>query len=378
MSGLYVHVPFCASRCPYCAFFSIPDPPPRLSEAYVAALCRELEALDPDGKNVRETLYIGGGTPTHVPSNQLELLLSNIFTINIFSGEYEATVEANPRSLDDERLAVLTGGGINRLSLGIQSFNTGTLRHLGRSHDGPEARRAIERSRRAGVENVGIDLMYGAPGQTRADWKRDLSEAVAFSPEHISLYGLSLEEDTPFFELARRAELRLPGESEALDMYRLACDLLGEEGYHHYEISNWARPGRECRHNLDCWRLVPYDGAGAAAHGFRRDPVPVRYGNVASVGEYIDLAERGVLPRAFEEPAGEKQLAGEAVMLGLRVLAGIDRAAFREEFGGAPDEVFAEAFDRGFAEGWLREERGCIRLTFSGIIFSNEIFQLLF
>jgi oxygen-independent coproporphyrinogen-3 oxidase len=378
MSGLYVHVPFCASRCPYCAFVSIASPPPRLTEAYVEAIGKELEIPGPGRKDIRETLYIGGGTPTHLTSKMLELLISNILIKNTFSDSFEATIEATPRSLDAERLAALSAGGINRLSLGVQSFSDGTLRALGRTHDAAEGRRALEKARNAGVENIGIDLIYGAPGQTPADWRRDLLEALALSPEHISLYGLSVEEDTRFFELSLREELPLPAEGDALDMYRLACDLLGTEGYRHYEISNWAQPGRECRHNMDCWRLVPYDGVGAAAHGFRRDPAPLRYGNVENVEAYIDLVGRGVSPRAFEEPAEGNRLAGEAAMLGLRVLDGIDREDYRTDFGSLPEELFPEAFGLGFSEGWLEEKRGRIRLTFAGIIFSNEIFQLLF
>lgn len=345
---------------------------------YVRALGQNIARLAGGARESRQTLYIGGGTPTALPSKLLEYMLSNILDLNGFMSFNEATIEANPRSLTRQKLEVIGDSCINRLSIGIQSFRDPVLGRLGRAHTGDESRSAVDLARRMGVDNISIDLIYGVPGQSLRDWESDLREAVAVAPDHISLYGLTVEEGTPFEALEKRGDLSLPAEEEIVDMYRLAWDLLGEEGWNRYEFSNWALPGRECRHNLDCWRLSDYDGAGVAAHGFRRRPTPLRYGNVEDVEEYIARAAAGRELRAFTEELDERTVAAEGLMLGLRTAEGIDLSSYTGEFGLPPDMLFSEALQLGRRNGWLIEEQGLLRFSFEGVIFSNEVFQLLF
>jgi len=347
-------------------------------ERYLRGLALELDAL-PGGKGRPvDTLYVGGGTPTLLDEGQLDFLFGAIRSAVSLDGDAEITVEANPGTIDKGKANRLRELGVNRISLGVQSFDDGLLRRLGRIHDAAGAREAFEILRGAGFGNVSIDLIYGLPGQTLSVWERDLEEALALRPEHISLYGLTVEEGTPLAEEERTGGLDLPGENETANLYLRADSLAGGAGYEHYEISSWSLSGHPSRHNLGCWRMRDYYGAGAGAHSFRHAPEGVRSGNVDDVGKYLRRVEDGRSPEAFREELSSQTLAAETLMLGLRLREGVDIESFVGEFGTDPVKLFPEALNLGTERGWLERGPGRLRLTVEGMLFSDEIFLRLF
>jgi oxygen-independent coproporphyrinogen-3 oxidase len=376
--GLYVHIPFCVRKCGYCNFLSVARPGGDLVERYLRGLALELEAF-PGGKGRPvDTLYVGGGTPTLLDEGQLDFLFGAIRSAVSLDGDAEITVEANPGTIDKGKADRLRELGVNRVSLGVQSFDDGLLHRLGRIHDAAGAREAFGILRGAGFGNVSIDLIYGLPGQTLSRWGRDMEEALALRPEHLSLYGLTVEEGTPLAGEQRAGKLNLPGESETANLYLRADSLADEAGYDHYEISSWSLPGRQSRHNLGCWGMRDYYGAGAGAHSFRHAPEAVRSGNVEDVAEYLRRVEAGDRPEAFRERLPDKTLAGETLMLGLRLREGVDRGSFSEEFGADPVDLFPEALSLAAEKGWLERGADRLRLTVEGMLFSDEIFIRLF
>ncbi len=378
MAGLYVHIPFCASRCPYCDFNSLPSPRRDTMARYCSALERELALLAAPAVPAPKTVYLGGGTPTFLPGRLLASLFDTLRREFSLGGSVEVTVEANPGTVGRDRARQLIELGVNRVSLGVQSFDDRLLERLGRTHTSREARDAVDVLREGGLANLGIDLIYGLPGQGLREWERDLQQALEAGPEHLSLYSLTVEDGTPFARQHRSGRLRLPPEGAVVEMYRLACRLLADHGYEHYEISNWSKRGRRCRHNEDCWRGESYYGAGAGAHGFLRDPAPLRYGNVRDVASYISSLSGGAAPREFEEAPDGRTLAAELLMLGLRMLEGVDIHAFSEALGGPPEDLFPEALKLGLERRWLLESGGRLRFSDEGILFSNEVFLRLF
>ena len=309
--GLYVHIPFCRAKCAYCDFNSYAGLE-HLFAPYVRALAREIELAGRRHPLQAQTIYLGGGTPTVLPLDLLgEVLAACRRAFQVPEGA-EVTVEANPGTVDGDYLAGLLSLGINRLSLGVQSFDEGELRLLGRIHTAREAVEACHLAREVGFDNLNLDLIYGIPRQTLAGWRETLRQALDLHPDHLSLYALTLEEHTPLAQRIARGEVPAPDDDLAAEMYVLAEETLAEAGYVHYEISNWARPGRQCRHNLTYWRNQPYLGFGAGAHSYFRG---VRWWNVSSPEEYIarlmqgpepavmEAGERGPFPNAFSSPA---------------------------------------------------------------------------
>jgi oxygen-independent coproporphyrinogen-3 oxidase len=378
VAGLYLHIPFCLSKCRYCSFNSRPSPGREGTERYTAALAVEIDRLADRGGPLIDTVYFGGGTPAILGPNDFSTLFSSLRSRVALDRDAEITVEANPGSLDRGRAGNLLSLGVNRISLGVQSFSDPILRRLGRGHTAAEAGEAFHLLRETGFGNIGLDLIYGLPGQEDADWESSLDTALSLRPEHLSLYGLSVEEGTPFAEDEERGDLDLPTEEEVIGMYRLACVKAGEAGYEHYEISNWARPGYQSRHNRNCWTMDEYYGAGAGAHSFLRSPVAARYRNVSDFTVYTRAIERGESPVENREDLSPATVIGEALMLGLRLLDGVDREHFRREWGGAPAELFPEGVAFGLNQGWLEEAGQRLRLTAEGLLFADEIFLRLF
>lgn len=384
--GLYVHIPFCLQKCRYCDFLSAPAAP-ATQERYLAALRRETELTSrrPELAGRRfTTLYIGGGTPTALPAQSVAELVdlclrSFRFVSGTGSGEPEVTVEANPGTVTPDGLARLRDAGVNRLSLGVQALDDRQLGLLGRIHTAQDARAAYAAARAAGFANINIDLMFGLPGQTLATWEKTLAEVIALGPEHISTYSLIVEEGTPFGELRARGELALPGEEIEAAQYERAIEWLTAAGYRHYEISNFARPGYEARHNLIYWHNDEYLGLGLGAWScLASSPAGglIRDANPRDLEVYWGALERGALPprEDGEAPSRRREMAETAIM-GLRLIEGIDLRAFAERFGVELDEAFPGVRARLVAEGLAETVDGRFRLTGRGVLVANRAWE---
>lgn len=372
MLGIYVHVPFCASRCSYCDFATAAYDEASAGR-YLAALGREFAASSPLlGKARVDTLYLGGGTPPALGATSLARLLAAAASRFAVAPEAEVTCEANPESLSPAVLDALTANGVNRLSLGIQTFAPDILKILGRRHDGEQAEDAYWRARRVGFENVSVDMMYGLPGQSARRWEEDLDRALALKLEHVSIYALTLEPGVPL-ERDRAAHVFPSGDEQAA-MYYDAVDALTAAGFVHYEISNFARPGRECRHNVKYWRDDEYVGFGPSAAGFRAGG---RYRNPASLEEYCAAAAAGRWPLADAEPSDPYRDMRTSAVMGLRLTAGIDAAAFERRTGINPKVYYEKELAELVAAGLLEVDDDNVRLTRAGLFLSDEVFASL-
>lgn len=381
--ALYVHVPFCQQKCPYCDFNSFAGMD-ALHRPYARALMAEMARLAAQREWQVETIFVGGGTPTVLPLAALAQVLEAARTTFSAPAGAEVTVEANPGTVDEAYLAGLRAAGANRLSLGAQSFHDDELRLLGRIHSAAEVDVAFRAARRAGFENLNLDLLFGLPGQPLARWRSSLERALALGPEHLSLYSLTVEAGTPFADWIAAGDLPAPDDDLAADMYELAQEILSRAGYAHYEISNWARRNSlglplACRHNLVYWRNRPYLGVGAGAHagwGGRR------WRNLSRPHHYVAVAalEGGELPWQRPVVAGveaidESLAMGETMMLGLRLLEeGVSLAGFEKRFGRSLRDVYGDEI-AALEEGGLLEclpDR--VRLTRRGRLLGNQAF----
>jgi putative oxygen-independent coproporphyrinogen III oxidase len=326
--GLYVHVPFCKTKCPYCDFYSvtslssIPD--------WLTAIKREM-LLYRDRFSRFDSLYLGGGTPSLLPDRSLADLLHYLRSHFLFAGDTEFTVEVNPDDIHSSKLAALRDLGVNRISLGVQSFDDEDLRFLKRRHTADQAVKAIDGFKDAAFAKVGLDLMYGLPGQTESSWLKTLEQAVSFNPEHISCYQLTVEERTPFGMLQARGEMKPTDEETGSSFFVLTSAFLEEKGYLHYEISNFAR-GEEnlCRHNLKYWQRAPYLGLGPSAHSYQDG---ARWWNLRDLEGYCQALERGKPPVAGSETLAPEQVYLETILLGFRTRDGVKREIFRNRPG---------------------------------------------
>ena len=322
--GFYVHVPFCQSKCPYCDFYSITDT--SLIPAYLSALEKEAQRHQ-DAFPVFDTLYLGGGTPTLLDGAQLGALVDNLRRHFHFAADTEFTIEANPDDLTAEKLRLFKDLGVNRVSLGVQSLNDAELRFLGRRHTARRARRALSLARAAGFANLGVDLIYGLPGQQEETWIRTLEQVLEFSPEHLSCYQLTLAPDTPLGRRAARGELKPLGEEEERAFFLLTARFLADRGFIQYEVSNFAREKRcFCRHNLKYWRHAPYLGLGPGAHSFNGSR---RWWNHGELKRYHAALAADAAPVAGEETLTPSQLRLESLYLGFRSLDGVDLELIR-------------------------------------------------
>lgn len=371
--GLYVHVPFCIRKCSYCDFVSIPLEDGLVSR-YIRALHREMEmraaGLSPEDRAV-DTIYIGGGTPTCLSGEDLAGILEGIFSRFIVDGGAEITVEANPGTVDGDKLASLKSAGANRLSLGFQACQPGLLNTLGRIHSYPEAVASFREARRAGFGNINVDLIFGIPGQTPGQWRQCLEAAVFLGPDHVSAYGLQLEEGTPLYRMVRDGTLDPCPEDLEAEMYLDLIETLTGHGYVHYEVSNFALPGRFCRHNLRYWQNRAYLGLGPAAHsclGGRRSA------NDPSLNGYLAKLEAGLAPSCREEDTGPETEMSETVFLGLRLTEGLDVEGFRERFGKSIDDVYPGRIDRLAGLGLVERAGSRLRLTRRGLMLGNVVF----
>ncbi|MCL4458349.1 MAG: radical SAM family heme chaperone HemW [Chloroflexi bacterium] len=381
--ALYIHIPFCLKKCTYCDFNSYVGLC-GLKEGYVEALRREVsivaqmlrtepyQSLLPMG-----TIYFGGGTPSLLDTRQIAHILTTCQRLLGSADDIEITLEANPGTINRSYLHRLRSLGINRLSLGIQSFDDTLLRLLGRTHTTREALLSYEFSRSAGFDNVNLDLIYGLPGQDLSRWEADLRRAVSLAPDHLSLYSLTLEPDTPLGYAVHSGQIALPVDDTVAEMYELAEHLLEEYGYEHYELSNWARlcpdHPKRCRHNLVYWYNEPYVGLGAGAHSClgRR-----RYYNVLWPPEYVENIRHNRSAVAHLEHIDVRLEMTETIILGLRLSEGLSVDRFEERFHQRLQDIYGEAIQQAEGLGLLSTEQNYLRLTARGRLLSNEVFVL--
>ena len=366
--GLYIHIPFCKAKCAYCDFYSLAHSEEKM-DAYVAALLHHLEEVAPRAAGMQvDTVYFGGGTPSYLGAARLCRILQTVLRRYDVARDAEITLEANPDSAGDwKELRKLRRAGFNRLSLGVQSTDDALLRRIGRVHTYEQVQQAVTAVRKAKFTNLSLDLIYGLPGQTMEDWQRTLADAVALGPEHLSCYGLKLEEGTPLWQ--QRQTLTLPDDDAQADMYLYTVAALGGMGYEQYEISNFAKPGKESRQNLKYWRMEEYAGFGPGAHS---DFGGVRYGYVRDIDSYI--AGRLVLSESETDSTLARDY--EYVMLSLRTAAGIDRQTFEKRYRQRfqPMEALFEQYEKA---GLASRTEGGWRLTPKGFLVSNSIITAL-
>ena len=368
--SLYIHVPFCRRKCPYCSFVSY-DYREADIPLYLSALKNEL--IRRAGGECIRSIYFGGGTPSLLPAEHIGDLLSAISSLFTVDEAAEITIEANPGTVNEAYLTSIRKLGANRLSLGVQSMNDRELALLGRIHTAAEAREAVRFARSSGFDNLSLDLIYGLPGQTLADWQHSLDEAIAMGPEHLSLYALTLEADTLMWRAAKEGSLPDIDPDLSADQYELAEDSLAAQGYGHYEISNWARPGHECRHNLTYWRNLPYLGVGVAAHSCLDGH---RMANTGSLDKYMaDFSGKlsPLLPELDEEIGPELALA-ETVILRLRLSEGVYADDIRHRFGIDILTHYGRQVEEMVVAGLMERTDGNIKLTRRGRLLSNEVF----
>lgn len=327
-AGLYMHVPFCLSKCGYCSFYSVASPD--LIPEFVKAISREM-AFYKSTQIPFDTIYIGGGTPSLLSIQQIDDILKSANDHFNIDWQTEITMEVNPGDVSLKYFQSLRKLGINRLNIGIQSFHDDLLKFLGRRHTAREAIAAMDKARQAGFDNIGIDLIYGVYGQDIKTWKETLNKALSFLPEHLSCYQLSLDQKAPLYEQYRKESLQLPAENEALNFFMNTSEILTVAGYIHYEVSNFARSeALRSKHNMKYWRHIPYLGLGPAAHSFcdRR-----RWWNTADVVAYIRSISKDKTPVGQSEELSVEQLAMEALFLGLRTQDGIDLGQYQARYG---------------------------------------------
>ncbi|MGL4739068.1 MAG: radical SAM family heme chaperone HemW [Cellulosilyticaceae bacterium] len=369
--GLYVHIPFCKMKCHYCDFLSFPKH--HDYESYVEALCQELANYGKRvlGVHTISSIFIGGGTPTVLPPFLLEKIGQTINASFTLEPDLEWTIEANPGTIVEEHAVVFKRIGINRVSLGLQAMQPCLLKKLGRIHSLDAWDESITILRKHGIKRINTDLMFSLPGQTLEDWQQTLSYVVDHDISHISAYALIIEEGTPFYDAYERGELILPDEEVDRQMYHYAQSYLGERGYEQYEISNWAKEGEACRHNILYWQQGNYIGAGLGAHGYLEGK---RYHNTTDMSSYIDARGRyDVL--VVEEEVITKQMAMEEFMfLGLRMRSGVDALDFNVRFGQTLMEVYGDVI-----EGWIKEKalihhNERVYLTDFGLDIANQVY----
>jgi oxygen-independent coproporphyrinogen-3 oxidase len=367
----YVHVPFCRHRCGYCNFTLIAGRDDLVS-AYLDALEVELAALG-EPREV-DTIFIGGGTPTHLTPPQLERLLALVQRWFPTTPGHEFSVEANPSDVDEARLDMLAAGGVTRISLGAQSFDLDKLRLLERDHDALTIHRAVDLARRRNLQ-ISLDLIFGTPGETVDAWRRDLQTAAALAPDHLSTYGLTFEKGTTFWSRRSRGELVSPGEERERELYLTAIDDLTAAGFEHYEVSNFAQPGGRCRHNEVYWAARGYYAAGPGAARYvngRRET------NHRSTTTWLARLRAGASPVGEHETLPPKHRAREALVLGLRrLIDGIDVRAFATEFGFDPYMLGGAELQRLLATGMLDDRDGRLRLTRDGLLIADWIWGRL-
>lgn len=364
--SLYIHIPFCKSKCWYCDFPSFCGKD-NLMESYIKALGEEI-----DSKVLQyniKTIFIGGGTPTYLSLEMLEQLKTHIKKLKLTS-DVEFTVECNPGTLDKEKLRLLKSMGVNRLSIGLQSYDDSLLKNIGRIHNVDEFLKNYEIARSIGFENINIDLMFALPNQTSEIWKESLIKVAKLNPEHISAYSLILEEDTKFYDFNNKGTLKLPEEDVERDMYESLLSILKDFGYNQYEISNFSKEGKECKHNIVYWSMGEYIGVGSSSASYIES---TRYKNVEGVEEYIQKINTNKETYKEKHQNLIKEDVEEFMFMGLRKIKGIEEREFLNRFSKDIDSYYKNIINKHINAKFLKREDGYLKFTSKGIQLSNYV-----
>lgn len=367
--SLYIHIPFCEQKCFYCDFpsFSRMD---NLRMDYIKALCKEIKIFkEKYAEYVIDTIFIGGGTPSVLQASELEIVLKEINTLNV-SKNVEFSMECNPGNLTEEKLRIMRKNGVNRISMGLQAKQNTLLKALGRIHDYDTFKENFILAKNNGFTNINVDLMFGLPNQKISDWKESLEEIISLNPSHISAYSLIIEEGTAFYKLYEADKLVLPSEEEEREMYHLTKTILEKAGFKQYEISNYAKEGFECKHNLAYWNMDNWIGLGSASASYVDG---VRSKNISNVKEYINsMIEYGeAIEENFNNTKNDDM--EEFMFMGLRKINGISEKEFKDRFKVDIDEIYSHVFKKYEKEELLKRKDGLIYLTAKGIEVSNII-----
>lgn len=366
MAGLYIHIPFCRSKCAYCDFVSFPHKED-LHAAYIDAVIKELKRYP---KEKIETIFIGGGTPSILKAELLERLVNAACAHFIFEDDPEFTIEANPCDLSKNTLSAFKGMGVNRLSIGLQSANDAELKMLGRAHNYAQFLDGYNTARNLGFNNINVDLISGLPNQSIECFEETLNKIVALNPEHISCYSLIIDDNTPLAKKINSGELPVPNEETDRQIYVLTRQVLAQHGYSRYEISNYAKPGRECRHNLNYWTCGSYIGLGVAASSYYNN---IRYTNIESPQNYIRRINQNESVIGEKEYISEKDQLFETIMLGLRLTSGIDRRAFKDKFRKDILYYFRITIERFVNQGLMEITEQHVKLTEKGLDLADSV-----
>ena len=373
-AGIYIHIPFCRTRCSYCDFATGAYDGP-LAERYIRAVAQEITAFRAEEGTIEaETVYFGGGTPSLLNPAQVERLLAAVRTRFRLTGDAEVTMEMNPGTVTREGLSEFRRLGVNRASFGAQTFDDDELRRLGRSHTVAETRRTFADLRGVGFDNISFDLIAGLPAQTLAAWSRNLDESLALSPPHLSLYLLEVHEGTPLAAQIARGAQPCPDDERAAEMYRLMVERLTAAGYEHYEISNFARPGYESRHNTKYWTGAPVYGFGCSAHSY--DGENLRWANERDAARYVELIEAAGSAVVETTQLEERAVRAEALFLGLRMMRGVDLRRHRTRFGADVRADYSYDLARLSEAGLIELREDMMKLTPTGALLSNEVFSV--
>lgn len=374
--GIYIHIPFCKQKCYYCDFVSYSNKCSEVKE-YIESLKKEIEEFDFSNYKVT-SIYIGGGTPSYIDSIYIVEILSELkekLKCNLIEfKDIEITIEVNPGTVDAKKLNDYKKLGINRLSIGLQSTKNDILKKIGRIHTYQEFLEIYKLARETGFKNINIDLMIGIPGQKIGDLKNTLQNIIKLEPEHISVYSLIIEENTPIEKMLENGEIKLPDEDLERNMYWYVKNTLELNGYNHYEISNFAKLGKESRHNLNCWNQEEYIGFGVAAHSYLNG---IRFSNTINVEEYIQHIENNRKEEniQIEESQSLEDKKNEFMMLGFRKIQGVDIARFKEKFIDNPIFLYREKLNKLVEEGLIEVDLNHIKLTNKGIDLANLVFE---
>lgn len=371
MKAAYIHIPFCHHICHYCDFNKVFMQGQPVQE-YLVALDKEMEISVKDDKDVLQTVFVGGGTPTALNENQLQRLTESIQQRLNIGIDAEYTFEANPGDLTKEKLAILKAGGVNRLSFGVQTFNDELLQAIGRTHRAKEVYESIESAKNLGFENISIDLIYSLPGQTKQDFIESIQTALSLGLPHYSGYSLIIEPKTVFYNLMQKGKLSLPGQDAEAEMYETLMEQMELHGLQQYEISNFAIPGYESRHNLTYWNNEEYYGFGAGAHGYING---VRQSNYGPLKKYMEPLAAGELPILDRHSVSHIEKMEEEMFLGLRKTEGVSIRQFQLKFGKDPRVLFDVQISEWTRKGLLKVEQERIFLSKEGRLLGNEVFQ---
>ena len=369
--GLYIHIPYCIHKCGYCDFNSHPIKQDEMNH-YIDALVAEMKhyAKTYSNTNIIRTIFLGGGTPTTLTVYQLERILKECVSEFTVASDAEITIEANPATIDIEQLKSIRQTGYNRISIGVQSFDKAELKLLDRAHGPEEIHSTVDRARKAGFDNLSLDLMFAVPNQSLSSWESNLNKALEKNPEHLSTYNLTIEQGTAFSKLQSNGKLIMPDDAHQLELYKRTIERLTKKGFHHYEISNFARRGKECKHNITYWENKNTLGLGAGASSYMNG---TRFKNINLPAHYIRQVKEKKIAVEHSETLEPRQAMGETIMLGLRLLQGISIHQFEKRFQISFINLFRNIISALKKKELVIIEKGYLRLSPKGLFWADSV-----